>query len=243
MTTDRPIIYSAPMVRALLDGRKTMTRRLAWRWRLHDDGTGRSADHGRTVWQKVQPGDRLWVREAWRPASWDEDGDFWIEYVADGKRSEAFYNDDTDDLSERVCAELDRRGVKIDENGYYELDDDTKPRIRSPIHMPRWASRMTQIVTAVKIERLQDISEADAIAEGLKGLTKDGRLVKYGIPDSDGLPGRDDIGWAWEHWNADPRVAYRHLWEQIHGAGSWDANPFVVALTFETHQVNIDAMP
>lgn len=209
MTADLPIIYSAPEIRALLDGRKTMTRRLAWR------------PNGKpTVWQKVKPGDRLWVREAWRPASWDEDGDFWIEYVADGKRSEAFYNDDTDDLSERVCAELDRRGVKIDENGYYELDDDTKPRIRSPIHMPRWASRMTQIVTAVKIERLQEISKADVIAEGLT--------------ERDGEPLADvHAGW---------HEPFAKLWDSLHGPGSWDANPFVVALTFETHKVNIDAM-
>lgn len=98
----------------------------------------------------------------------------------------------------------------------------------------------TLTVTDVRVQRLQDISKADAIAEGLTGLTKDGRLVKYGIPDRDGLPGSDDLGWHWHCWDADPRRAYTTLWDRINGAGAWDANPFVAAYSFTVALGNID---
>lgn len=102
--------------------------------------------------------------------------------------------------------------------------------------MPRWASRLALEVTGVRVERVQDISEADAMAEGLKGLTKDGSLVKWGIPDRDGLPGNDDDGWHWKQWESDPRKAYRALWNSINGAKpgrSWEANPWVWVVEFK----------
>ena len=81
--------------------------------------------------------------------------------------------------------------------------------------MPRWASRITLEITEVRVERLNDISAEDAIAEGLKALTKDRRMTKYGIPDQDGLPGNDDSGWAWQHWRQSPIDAYQYLWESL----------------------------
>lgn len=107
--------------------------------------------------------------------------------------------------------------------------------------MPRWASRITLEVTGIRVERLQDISEEDAIAEGLSGITKDGKLIKYGIPDQDGLPGTDNTGWPWRDWQKDPRDAYRRLWESINGRGSWDANPWVWVVEFK--RVEGDATP
>ena len=101
---------------------------------------------------------------------------------------------------------------------------------RPSIHMPRWASRITLEIAGVRIERLQDISEEDAKAEGLSTVTKDGRLYKWGIPDRDGLPGTDDDGWPWTQWDTDPRQAFRRLWDSIYGsdpAKCWDANPWV----------------
>jgi len=105
-------------------------------------------------------------------------------------------------------------------------------RWRPSIHMHPWASRITLEVMAVKVERLQEISESDAVSEGLRPITKDGRLVKYGVPDSDGLPGNDDYGWPWEQWCADPREAFTRLWNTINGPGSWDQNPWVAAYSF-----------
>jgi hypothetical protein len=98
--------------------------------------------------------------------------------------------------------------------------------------LPSWASRITLEIVNVRVERLQDISADDAIAEGLKGITMDWRLVKYGIPDADGYPGTDDIGWPWEDWRISPVDAYRRLWESINGSGSWDANPWVWVIEF-----------
>jgi hypothetical protein len=205
---DRPILFSGEMVRALLGGSKTMTRRvvkpqpehgISWitcdgspaqsDWKLRD-ADGDDTDSELRCPYGV-PGDRLWVRETWGPCAGG------VVFRADG-------------------------GTACPDGGKW------KPSI----FMPRWASRITLEVVSVRVERLQDISEKDAKAEGLKGLTKDGQLVKYGIPDRDGLPGTDDVGWPWSEWNADPRAAYRTLWESINGDGSWDANPWVWVVGF-----------
>jgi hypothetical protein len=182
-----PIILSGPMVRALLEGRKTQTRRLIT-----------------SMWSNVkmhhEVGEEevlLYVREAWANC-----GDY-IRYAA------------TDDIHE-----LRKR--------------------RPSIHMPRWASRLTLEVTDVRLQRLQDISDEDAIAEGFKSITKDGNLIKYGIPDRDSFPGTDNDGWPWAEWSTDPRQAYARLWESLHGKGSWKANPEIVALSFMIHHCNVD---
>jgi len=86
------------------------------------------------------------------------------------------------------------------------------------IHMPRWASRLTLTVTDVRVQRLQDISEEDAIAEGANLARSDGRL--------------------------DPtfRLTFSNLWNSLHGPDAWDANPWVSAITFTVHHCNIDQM-
>ena len=99
--------------------------------------------------------------------------------------------------------------------------------------MPRWASRITLEITGIRVERLLEISEEDAKAEGLSAITKDGTLIKYGIADRDGLPGNDDHGWHWQEFERDPRNAYHKLWEQINGAGSAVANPWVWVIEFK----------
>jgi hypothetical protein len=95
--------------------------------------------------------------------------------------------------------------------------------------MPRWASRLTLTVIAVKIERLQDIREADCIAEGAEivGL--------HGNPVDDGPMVR-----LKDHVYGTPRTWFRELWERLHGVGAWDANPEVVALTFTVQERNVD---
>lgn len=226
---DRPILFSAPMVRALLDGRKTQTRRL-----LEPNSHIMSAHRVECIggkwyacefadrrWPLRLPyavGDRLWVREAWR---------FQLEYD-DLKGS---------DLPQmRSLVEYD---LEVRQHGSREAG-----RYRHARFMPRFASRLTLIVTDVRVQRLQDVSEGDALAEGLAALTKDRRLVKYGIPDSEGLPGANDHGWPWAAGRLTPILAYADLWDSLHNkAGTrWADNPWIVAVTFEVHRCNIDVL-
>lgn len=198
--TERPILFSAPMVRALLAGRKTQTRRVvrhphvaeieawhfngvSWRFGVYGEGGG-AADLGGMRCPYGVEGDRLWVRETWAKAG--EAGDA-VEYRADNH-------------------------------------DPRAARWRPSIHMPRWASRLTLAVTGVRVERLQDISESDAIAEGIE----EHRGVKAAGVSS---AWRDygNVG----RWCPDSVESYRSLWESINGRGSWAANPWVWVVEFE----------
>jgi hypothetical protein len=178
---ERPIRYLAPMVRAVLDGNKTQTRRPI------KPQPPIACPYGRS-------GDRQWVQEAWRVSSAHDDlppsripRGTTVEYLADGP------------------------GM---------LEGKTRPSI----FMPRWASRITLQITNVRVMQLQDISEADARAEGIAEL-----------PLQAGQPG------AW--WSADPTQpalhgctpvdAFRLLWESIYGDGSWLDNPTVWAVSFQ----------
>lgn len=201
------------MVRALLDGRKTQTRRLcqwannpnspALTYIVACDEPGWFGDEEGEVQFKAgyAPGDRLWVREAW-----------------------AKVGDADDDI--HACPDM-----RV--HAYYRVDqvDPERQSWRPSIHMPRWASRLTLIVTDVRVERLQNISREDAIAEGLTHV-----------------PGVIEPNW-WRlpkpmhqgTWLS-PVAAFRFLWSEINGLGSWEANPWVVALTFDVHQQNIDLL-
>jgi hypothetical protein len=95
-------------------------------------------------------------------------------------------------------------------------------RRRPGIFMPRWASRLTLEVTSVKVERLQDITEEDAKAEGV-----DATSCANVLPPLNGFPSY--------------RSAFAILWESLNGAGSWGKNPFVCAISFTVHKCNIDA--
>lgn len=191
--TDIPIIFSAPMICALRDDRKTQTRRLAWRCPCkpgapkHVCGAGGYGGWQPSPWQKVKPRDRLWVREG---VCMHRDGDIW-QYLADGPNPDLEWW-----------------------------------RSRPSIHMPRWASRLTLMVTATKIERLQDISAADSIAEGVECAT----CVAMGRSACQRLGCFAS------------QAAFTELWCRLHGPDSWDANPEVVAITFKVHRCNIDAM-
>lgn len=182
--TDHPVIFSAPMILALLQGRKTQTRRLAM-WRTV---RGRAFP---SPWQAVKPGARLWVREAWCET---EPG--WATFRAD------------------------------------HADGGEALKWRPAIHMPRWASRLTLTVTAVKVERLQAISEADAEAEGVDGI-----VIPTGHHHVDVVIGNKVVG----GWHAPRRRdVYETLWEHLNGLGSWASNPEVVVLSFTVEKRNID---
>lgn len=216
---ERPIIFSAPMVRAILEGRKTQTRRVAPILSLdikqHNDDMvtwgvkfakplkgslgsysgGRFSDHEASSIIASQfcpygkPGDRLWVRETFQ--RFTDDGE--IIYKADPAGAE-------------VMNELKR-------------DECLEARWRPSIHMPRWASRILLEVVSVHVERLNDISEADAIAEGVSS-TGDGAF--HIENDTFRSP--------------DPVECYARLWESINGPGSWEANPWVWAVEFKRVQ-------
>jgi len=210
MHKERPILFSAPMVRALLNGSKTQTRRIVkikgldfvgcgqvnndpCCWGFEDGNTGMhwALASGPGVDQVFRgpygkPGDHLWVRETWAycahamASKREEDGPF--VYAADGIPIN------------RLCE-----------------------RWRPSIHMFRWASRITLEVTAVRVERLQDISEADALAEGLTEDKEDNFFYS--------LEGR--------YREVTARWVYERLWESINGPNSWAANPWAWVIEFK----------
>jgi hypothetical protein len=220
--TERPILFSAPMVRAILAGSKTQTRRVIsnphrndegfvlqdygkgwWPYRSHDgesacyldrqkDGDYYSEAPLRCPYGR--PGDRLWVRETW--ARDDEDGALMY-------RADLGLGGDADEWERNRCEGAPRY------------------RWRPSIHMPRRASRITLEITSVRAQRLQDISNTDAIAEGIEPMDgPHGERWRHYI-----LPGYCD---AWEF----PKNSFGSLWELVNGEGSWDDNPWVWALSF-----------
>jgi hypothetical protein len=225
---DLPIIFSAPMVTALLGGRKTQTRRMAWRtetWapalaseRLEDfelrGWDCRQVDDGWQIrqpspWQKVKPGDRLWCRENWQALSFGD-------YLPTTSQPADVRYAATDPLADD---DKDVRGYPW----------------RPSIHMPRWASRLTLIVEAVKVEPLQDIGWNDAIAEGIER----GDPMPE-VPNSHGTIWHNGMTDPLHGWTRDPTHAFRDLWIAIHGPESWGANPEVVAISFKVIKENID---
>jgi hypothetical protein len=218
---ERPMLMSAPMVRAILAGTKTQTRRVV-KPQPHDPAEGvyaaPSMIHGTGSYTQDhmladgfdggtcpygQPGERLWVRETWAygvhamAAKSDDDGPY--VYAATNHGTQG-----------RLC-----------------------DRWRPSIHMPRAASRITLEITSVRVERLQDISEADAIAEG---ITRENVIVDTNCnggrhsemtEDRYFYDGCDDKGFEYAV------DAYAGLWESINGPGAWSANPWVWAIEFK----------
>lgn len=201
---DHPILFSAPMIRAILDGRKTQTRRVLDAWcdeppAFVEDGVVTALDENDRPyrWPRTNAvGDRLWVREAWAPLSALTHNDPGAQALAD-------------------------RGFYRADNGTVESEIS---RWRPSIHMPRWASRITLDVTGVKVERLLDISEEDAIAEGVER-------------DGDGW--RDYLNLCGQPFD-DPRESFEMLWYSINGINPREANPWVTAYTFTPIFKNID---
>ena len=212
---ERPILFSEPMVRALLDGSKTQTRRVVtsqpesdeatsaiwveienrhqWAWTSGDDEEV-LPNEPQFICPYGQPGDRLWVREAF----------------AEGIHQMAGLN--------HWAYAADHFGTQ------QRLGDRWKPSI----HMPRAASRITMEITGVRVERLQDIGEADCIAEGIE---RPEDMSTEAIEAMDVWP----TGSERECFNAlnQPVHQYRRLWEQINGPESWSANPWVWVIEFK----------
>ncbi|EMB9098500.1 hypothetical protein VAK37_004380 [Escherichia coli] len=217
---ERGMIFNDEMVRAILGGNKTQTRRIV-----------EEKFYGRAVAAELlakhcpygQPGDRIWVREAWAILG-NEDG------------CSVDWNDNLCLGDEKNAARIYRASCeqKPGDYGLWSIPDDAdwKPHTvnekfeggwRPSIHMPRWASRILLEITNVRVERLNDISECDARDEGVPPA---GSL----LPDHPGtfLTPKGDFAMA--------KVAFQRLWESIYGEESWNANPWVWVIEFERIQ-------
>lgn len=221
---ERPILFSAPMVRALLDGSKTQTRRVV-KGLNHAPHAGAvtartdGSPMGGVCWDfggpliycpHGQPGDRLWVRETFIAyGRWE------TRFSAKKKRDEWHFIDMTLECDRRYQYAADTPDVPLASGrggalpGWY-----TRPAI----FMPRAACRNLLEIVSVRVERLQDITEADARAEG---VSASGWQPSYSNPDNAG--GDESMSAA---------DAFCELWESINGAGSWASNPWVWVLTF-----------
>ena len=204
---EREMIFNGEMTRAILDGRKTQTRRpIKWKQTRfteigeREDGSkwlwSEDAEHACDFWHPCpfgSVGDRIWVRETFSGHYLD---DAQIQDIKDGR-------DKATDLCE----------YRADYPDGYQASDGWTPSI----HMPRWASRILLEITDVRVERLNAISQEDAQAEGME-LT--GWRPTYSDPDSGGEV-------------LTPYDNFAQLWESIYGEESWKANPWVWVIEFK----------
>lgn len=228
--TERGMIFNAEMVRAILDGRKTQTRRIVKPqregdgWSVKETQAPMSARHTHDWWlpTAIRPysalpgcpygvvGDRIWVRETFQGPLFNYD------------QMDAYSKDSS--MFERPEFCIYRADGKAAPE-YYDADDNLQCRWRPSIHMPRWASRITLEITDVRVERLNSISEADAAAEG---VGSDLWFAANGVPEEEwtslGEHGAERVS----HINT-----FATLWESIYGAESWQANPWVWVIEFE----------
>jgi len=257
---ERPILFSAPMVRAILDGRKTQTRRIMkpqpeefkfhdgttqWRWRTRDGDliACASGDNPNFYSPYGMPGERLWVRETFwakHDSEWDEMSGTTIDWGAKIGGDDENHNAGIDYCAtpscmnppkcaneETVCPHTDTPvpgewwlsppnnwNGEDDYHGCGEwvfLPWDKPWSKKASIYMPRWASRITLEITDVRVQRVQDISPADCIAEGISKR-----------PRSCPFP-----------WHVYAKEDFQSLWRDIHGKDSWAANPWVWAIAFK----------
>lgn len=218
---ERPILFTGAMARALLDGSKTQTRRAVKP--AHLKFFDQSAADSLGAWNARplpygKPADRLWVRETFqhRGASYDglglEDSE-WFRCYGHGAVAADSWDPEFPD-GWQPSRHMNVR--KLTEPAEQQGDGITGwvTKFIPSIHMPRWASRITLEITAVRVERLQDISEADAISEGCAPNYLPNRAYQY-----------------------DPyKSGYVSLWQGINGHGSWRANPWVWVIEFKVLQ-------
>lgn len=201
---ERPILFSAPMVRALLDGSKTQTRRVVKQLDPREGAvtTGGNGQPMAACWAYDGPvipcpygvpGEHLWVRETWYCDHFDVQKGPYLE-VPEARELLVY---------------------RADNERPYEAE---QPVWRPSIHMPRWASRILLEIVSVRVERLNDCSEADALAEGVKGEPCDHVRLSC-----------DEIGCC----GPTAKGMYAALWDQINGAGAWAANPWVWVIEFK----------
>lgn len=223
---ERPILFSGEMVRAILDGRKTQTRRVV---RLppgyeHGEVYGYEGSHNGRHFLACDPGpsraipcpygapgDRLWVRETWA-ARGNDDG-----YPVDAAGNIAKWGPGVS-LVYRADTRLGAYGADVLPDGGQWFNN-----WRPSIHMPRWASRLTLEIVSVRLERLQDITEADALAEGIRSTRLEiANMDVYHVED-----------WPTDRCGETARDMFRSMWDSINGKRApWQSNPWVWVVTF-----------
>ncbi|MFP2963358.1 hypothetical protein ACLEPN_37800 [Myxococcus sp. 1LA] len=202
---ERPMLFSGPMVSALLDGRKTVTRRLVKPHHLGgtldvvDVLNAGNAERAQVHCPYGAPGDRLWVKETWALEDCGPDG-------------------------ERVVWRADRAAAwRTNLADVYYLASNYEPsRWRPSIHMTRWASRLTLEVVSIRAERLHDITEADAQAEGVERHPTENGWRNY----------EPEPAFEAVTYHATARESFASLWRSINGPQSWDDNPWVWRVEF-----------
>lgn len=213
---ERPILFSAPMVQAILAGNKTQTRRVVKmpkkaKWGTEYDGQV-IIDDGSTFGQDIEVdelkcphgkvGDFLWVRETWACVSQCSD---WM------NRSVVF----VENYAEHGWT------IQYRASTHCEFEGDWRPSI----FMPRWASRILLEITGVRVERLHDISEQDALAEGIENKTVDNNVYFKDYVSGNFFKRRFDDGTE--------KQSYFSLWQSINGHESLKANPWVWVIEFK----------
>ncbi|MFG8756578.1 hypothetical protein ACEPU3_16565 [Pseudomonas aeruginosa] len=219
---ERPILFNDQMVRAILDGRKTVTRRVM---KPQPDFLGSMVDpntpfktldaglHARITCPYGEPGDRLWVRETWhvgKPHDKTAPADILAPLLAEGRGITVLY----------TAGGWQSVGPAGREEPIYPDDQplpDWAGKGRPSIHMPRWACRILLEITAVRVERLQDISEVQARAEGIT----DGGCSSCGNHEPCGCecPAPSAVD------------SFVHLWRST--GGNWESNPWVWVVEFK----------
>jgi hypothetical protein len=220
---ERPIIMGADSVRAILDGRKTQTRRVVNSRIFIEIDNGNDPPifqdspnfgealmkYGRYPYGYI--GDRLWVKEIWKPGAWRNDGRVAIDYMASPELTHTPWihmGDQTDNYIPRWLNEISEIGIIPNHDGRYEWEPGKSPfKWKRAMYMPQFASRITLEITDIRVERLQDITGEDALKEG---------FCNYGT-DVDTL---DAFCEAWQKLNA--KRGY-----------PWESNPWVWVISFK----------
>lgn len=237
--TDRPILFSGPMVRAIIDGTKTQTRRVLkvqppkWQAMVIDITEPFFCEEEQewgqveTIWSgPLVPGMCEPEREEWRPLKglhYAIGDRLWVRETWRAHKNWNSAKPNNISTRSRIWYDADERD-NCDQHG----------KTRVSIHMPRWASRLTLTVTDVRVQRLKDISTEDVLAEGAPlcpyhtDYTQDGTN-----PYMCTIEGR--------HGTQSPHAWYHRLWDSINGPDAWCANPWVVAVSFTVERRNIDA--
>jgi hypothetical protein len=226
---ERPIIFNDEMVRAILDGRKTQTRRLVPEWQLPSETKPEPGDYPDQRWMAVAQRDRRWGFGVFGSTEDECASQLTWSLCPFGGRDDRLWVRETTEVDEETADILCLSRYSADKAPVLYSGDPADPYtgsiahwnyprpVRPSIHMPRSACRIMLEISGARVERLNDISEEDAIAEGVPPA---GRLAQGSY-----LTPKGDFATA--------KVAFQRLWESIYGEESWCSNPWVWVIEFK----------